>query len=202
MDQKEIHPFLERIEDRKSILRLMPGYKAHITYLILRFYFYHLLFSIYNYILRDYFKIYLKIIFVTLYNFVRKTFDIQLRTLMKSVKRVPSTTKLVIFGHAHEKVNEYHTKINKWVLVLDTWREEYSFSDNLKFLVPKTKRYAKIIVEDNQLKVTLTDLSPKGGKILFEKVCEDEVKYSKKVFDDRHNLHLKDYEIDETNFTL
>ncbi len=201
MDSKEQHPFLERIEDRRNLFAVAPAFSANMVYLLLKYYIYHLIFAIYTYIARGYAKNYFKIIWVSLVNLFKRSYDVNAKVLFKSVKLLPKSAKLVIFGHAHEKINEIQTSTNKRVLILDTWREEYSFSDNLKFLVPKTKRYVKIVVED-PLKVTLYDLSEKGGKILFEKVLEDEFKYSKKVFDSRNSMDMKDYEIDETNFTI
>lgn len=201
MDTKEWHPFMERIEDRHGLSKVFPAIKIKMVLLLLRFYFYNLLFSIYNYILRGYIITYFKIILVSFGQFVRQSFDVELKSLMKSVKQLPRNAKIVIFGHVHEKINEQQTKTNKRVIILDTWREEYSFSDNLKFLVPKTKRYAKIVIDDS-LNVTLYDLNPKGGKILFEKVVADEFKYSEKVFNERNSSTLNDYEIEETNFTI
>jgi UDP-2,3-diacylglucosamine pyrophosphatase LpxH len=201
MDTKEWHPFMERIEDRVGLFKVFPSMRGRMVLLLFRFYLYNLLFAIHNYIIRGYISVYFKIILVSLGKFIKRSFDVEIKALMKSVKYLPKNAKIVIFGHVHEKINELQTKTNKRVIILDTWREEYSFSDNLKFLVPKTKRYLRILVDDT-LNVTLYDLNPKGGKILFEKVAQDEFKYSEKVFNDRNNARLKDYEIEETNFTI
>jgi len=201
MDSKEQNPFLERIEDRRNLFAIVPSFRAKMIYLVLKYYAHNLVFAIYNYIARGYLRVYFRIISVSLMNLFKKNYDVNPKELFKAVNDLPKTSKIIIFGHVHEKVNEIQQSSNKRIIILDTWREEYSFSDNLKFLVPKTKRYAKIFIDD-PLKVTLYDLSAKGGKILFEKVLEDEHKYSKKVFDERNNLSLKDYEIDETNFTV
>jgi len=201
MDSKEQNPFLERIEDRRNLFAIVPSFRAKMIYLVIKYYIHNLIFAIYNYIARGYLRTYFRIISVSAMNLFRKNYDVNPKELFKAVKELPKTAKIIVFGHVHEKVNEIQQSSNKRVIILDTWREEYSFSDNLKFLVPKTKRYAKIVIDD-PLKVTLFDLSAKGGKILFEKVLEDEHKYSKKVFDDRNNISIDNFEIDETNFTI
>jgi len=201
MDTKEWHPFLERIEDRNNLFKLHKGIKVQMIYLLSRFYFYNLVFSLYKYIARGYLSSYFSIIFFSLKSLLMRSFDVQLKKIMKGLRKVPKNVKLVFYGHVHEKINEYNLRTNKKVIILDTWREEYSFSDNLRFLVPKTKRYAKVEI-DKDIKVTLYDLSAKGGKLPFDKVVDDEAKYIKKVFDDRNTYSLKDYEIEETSFTI
>jgi len=203
MDSKEWHPFVERIDDRLNLSRAAPQINSRMTYLLVRFFVYQILFSIYNFFVRGYILAYFRAIATSLWNLFKGNMDVGVKTVLSGLKKVPKTAKVVIFGHAHGKISEIYDKTKQRVFVLDTWRDEYSFSDNLKYLVPKTKRFAKIIVDDNdKLKVTLFDYSAKGGKLPFDRVMEDEFKYCKKLFEERENTKISDYDIDETNFTI
>ena len=203
MDSKECYPFLDRIDDKLNLLKIKPTFKIKLEFLIVRFFIYQIIFSIFNFIARGYILSYFKAVFISFADLFRGNFEISSKKLYKAMKKVPKGAKVVFFGHVHEKVSAFNERTKKRMFILDTWRDEYSFSDNLKYIVPKTKRYAKVIVEENgKLKITLYDYSAKGGKHLFEKIVADEYNYFKKIFDNRNKVSSKEYDIDKTTYTI
>jgi membrane protease subunit (stomatin/prohibitin family) len=62
--------------------------------------------------------------------------------------------------------------------------------------MPKNKRFAKIIIDKNY-EIKLYDYVPLGGKLIFSKVIEDEIKYVKKIAENKDSISIKDYELKE-----
>ncbi len=194
MDSKEWHPFLERIENKKSLYKLDLSVKREMAGLVVKYFLYNMLFAIHKYIFRGYFKLYLKTIWVSLKNLFKLHFDVISVEELKNITR-KINKKIIFFGHIHEKV--IATENKKEVFILDTWRDSYNVSDDAWFLIPKNKRYAKVILNEKDAEIRLYDLIPKTGKLIFKKVLEDELKYIEKVKETYKTIGIKDYDIKE-----
>jgi UDP-2,3-diacylglucosamine pyrophosphatase LpxH len=192
MDSKEWHPFIERINDKTILFKFNKSIKSEMLFLLIKYFGYNLIFSVYTYIIRGYFLAYLSMIKKSFVNLFKGHYDVDINDLYEGVKKIPQD--IVFFGHVHEKIE---TNIaNKNIFILDTWRDEYKISPDVWFLMPKNKRFAKIIIDKNY-EIKLYDYVPLGGKLIFSKVIEDEIKYVKKIAENKDSISIKDYELKE-----
>ena len=62
-------------------------------------------------------------------------------------RNIIKENKVIVLGHVHEKLIE--SKQGNVIIHPDTWRDEYILEEKSKRLVPKTKRYVHVFVQDN-----------------------------------------------------
>jgi UDP-2,3-diacylglucosamine pyrophosphatase LpxH len=202
MKTKKAHPFIERINPKLDLFNVYPPIKFKMQALFLQFFLTKCLYSVFDFMVRGYFFMFLQFLikfisdFVIIRNVAR---IIDLKIFYKPIKKL-TNTKLFVFGHVHEKLNDIVD--NKRLVILDTWRDEYNLDSKYKYVIPKTKRYAKILVEDKKAILELINLVPKKGKLLFEDILKDEISAVKKARISQGKLILKDYKIKKLVFDV
>ncbi|MBU0470839.1 MAG: metallophosphoesterase [Nanoarchaeota archaeon] len=172
MQTKEVHPFMERIFPRPKLFAHHGKMFKKITYQSL----FYLLKSLAYYPFKyryDPTYTYPKELLREFYRRLKKIhWDVdQIIDKFKRKKR-KSKHKIYVLGHVHEKYLE--EKKGKVFIHPGSWRDEYDLDDNKK-LVPRTKRYVKIIIEDDDsLSYRLVSMPNERNPLDFDLVRMDE----------------------------
>ena len=96
--------------------------------------------------------------------------------VFRKKRRSLGNHKIHVLGHTHE---QYVEERGKWVILHpDTWRDEYILDRKTKKLYPKTKRYVRITVDDNDvLDWSLVNVTINRRILNFDSVTKNEFKY-------------------------
>ncbi len=111
----------------------------------------------------------------------------RLRTLQWDVDNIAShvlksrklKNKIIVLGHIHEK--RLVRGKNRVVIHPGSWRDEYDFQRQTRELVPRSKRYVQILVENGQPHYNLIDVPPQRSIFYFDDVLKDEIGHIKKA---------------------
>lgn len=195
----ERHPFMERVNQRKLLVKeykpvgkvlLVPG---------LKFICYNLFFAIFKQI----YMLNIPNFFSAGKEFLRdlfsKDFEYDIMMYFKKGTLIRKDANVIIFGHIHTYFNALIE--NKRLIILDTWRDEYHLNET-GYIIPKTKRYARIVSVKHGNKITITEFIPKRGVLNFSNVLKNELGYVQKVQNAQHNYTLKDYKIKKEVYTI
>lgn len=86
---------------------------------------------------------------------------------------------IIVLGHIHEK--RLVRGKNRVVIHPGSWRDEYDFQRQTRELVPRSKRYVQIVVENGQPTYHLIDVHPQRSIFYFDDVLKDEIGHIKKA---------------------
>lgn len=174
---KEKHPFMERItpypllfSQHKVILHkiLWEGLK----YLLLSVFYYPIRY------LTDPTYSFPKGLIGEFFQRIKNThWDVDqiVETFKRRRRKILRRNKVFVFGHVHEKFME--EKGGKVILHPDTWRDEYTLEPKTKKVIPKTKMYVHIEVdEDNELRWSLEDVPHKRKTLNLNSIIQNEKK--------------------------
>jgi UDP-2,3-diacylglucosamine pyrophosphatase LpxH len=149
LDIKERHPFLERITPRprlfeqdKTIVQLLS--RKGIKYLVANLLWYPVRYfwdPTYTYPKEIFRELYRK------FKHVHWDVDSIIGKFKLFGRNIIKENKVIVLGHVHEKLIE--SKQGNVIIHPDTWRDEYILEEKSKRLVPKTKRYVHVFVQDN-----------------------------------------------------
>lgn len=195
MHIKEKHPLLERVDRTDPLFNMHKPIKMIMFWAFLRYFAYNLFFYFYKFIYRGHFLNYLKNIWRAITS-VFSAEETNISPYFSPAIKKHKDAKVIVFGHLHEKTID--TINNKLVFTLDTWRDEYSLNKKFGVLIPKTKRYLEIKVEDNKLDIQTVDLVPKYGKLNFKNAVKKEVEFIKKIKEMQKNWGMRRYNIIKT----
>lgn len=158
----------------------------------LKYFAYNLFFYFYKFIYRGHFWIYTKNVIRAIANVFRAE-ETNISPYFSPAIRKQKNAKVMVFGHLHEKTID--TIDNKLIFTLDTWRDEYSLNKKFGLLIPKTKRYLEIQVNNNELNIQTVDLVPKYGKLNFKNAVKKEVEFVKKIREMHKKWRIRRYNI-------
>ena len=111
----------------------------------------------------------------------------RLRTLHWDVDNIAShvlrkrklKNKIIVLGHIHEK--RIVRGKNRIVIHPGSWRDEYDFQRKTRELIPRSKRYVQILVENGKSVHHIIDLPLKRSIFYFDDVVKDEVSHIKRA---------------------
>lgn len=178
LSMKEEHPFLERIKphpqlfshhqpvSKKVISRAAEYVLKSMFYFPVRYYF-------------DPTYAYPRMILGEIYTrFKKNRWDVDeiVDIFKKKRKGILRNYKLAVLGHVHEN---YLEEKEGWVIVHpDTWRDEYIIDSKTKTLIPKTKKYVRVIVDkEGGLNWSVVKYPLIRGTLYFADVVKEEKKY-------------------------
>ncbi len=178
MRMKEEHPFLERVLPRPALLSHHHVIAKKVRLETVRYFIKSLLFYP--------FRFYSDPTYSFPTNFVRELFK-QLRAFTWDVNDITQIFKkktrraryhIYVLGHIHEK---RLTKSKRRVIIHPgSWRDEYDFQSKTRELVPRTKRYVEINLEEGQeAKFELIDTPTERHILDFDAVLDEEYKFLK-----------------------
>ncbi len=94
----------------------------------------------------------------------------------KKRKKALPRNKIYVLGHVHKKHIE--EKGSYVIIHSDAWRDEYVLDVKTRVLTPKSKKYAQVLVlDDNSLKWDLVEYPLQRKALHFDDVIRDEQKY-------------------------
>ncbi len=158
MTIKEEHPFLERIKPlpvlfshhrvvaKKVSWRTFEYFAKSVAYYPLRYCF-DPTYSFPRSLFREFYR-----------RFKNRHWDVDqiVQVFKRRKRRVLHKNKVYVLGHIHEKYVE--EKEGYVIIHPDTWRDEYTFEGDTGNLVPKGKRYVKVMVYDDYVDWGLVDV--------------------------------------------
>ncbi len=192
MPIKENHPLLERIDRTDPLFNMHKQIKVIMYWAFMKYFAYNLFFYFYKFIYRGHFLNYLKNIWRAITS-VFSAEETNISPYFSPAIKKHKDAKVMVFGHLHEKTID--TINNKLVFTLDTWRDEYSLNKKFGVLIPKTKRYLEIKVEDKELEIQTVDLAPKCGKLNFKAAVKNEIEFIKKIKEKQGKWKMGRYNI-------
>jgi UDP-2,3-diacylglucosamine pyrophosphatase LpxH len=92
------------------------------------------------------------------------------------IKKRKVRNKIIVLGHIHEKrINKGRRRV---VINPGTWRDEYDFNSKTRELIPRSKRYVEITVDENEeLSYNLVDIPLNRSILNFDDVIKNEMEY-------------------------
>lgn len=178
MSLKEEYPFLERITPK---LLIFSHHKSAAKIIHTRAIEYFLKSAIY-YPIRYYYDptyTFPKELFREFYRRIKNIhWDIDeiVDVFKKKRRKQLHRHKIYVFGHVHKKYVE--EKGSMTIIHPDTWRDEYFLDTKNRELIPKTKKYVQIMVDnDDTLRWQLVNCPVKRTPFHFDDVIRDEKKY-------------------------
>src|SRR3989338_1868225 len=180
MTLKEKYPLMERITPR-PILFTHHQYvekvvtKQGLTYLLKSLiyypirYFYDPTYTIPRELLREFYR---------RWKNVHWNVDGVVDTFKRKRRKALHRNKLYVFGHVHKRYLEQAGDIT--IIHPDTWRDEYFLDTKTRNLIPKTKRYVQVMVNENNLiNWKMISCPSQRSTIHFDDLVRDEQKYAK-----------------------
>ncbi|MBT4651008.1 hypothetical protein HOC13_00615 [Candidatus Woesearchaeota archaeon] len=181
MHLKEKDPFLERIFPRSLLLSLQKKTIKKITLHTVSYFFK----SIFYYPFRYYFDPTYKLpreLFREFYRRLRKIhFDIDKIVHIFKIKRrrLLKKEKIFVLGHVHEKYVE--DKKGRVIIHPGSWRDEYDLDPVDLTLIPRPKRYVKILVNEEGTDYQLIDIFVKRSIFKLSHIVGNELECLKKA---------------------
>ena len=180
---KEEHPFLERIFPRPTLFSHHKLVVKKLSWRSLEYLIKSLIYYPIRYINDPTYFIPRTLLRELYRRFKKVHWDVDsiVSVFKRKRKRLMKKNYLHILGHVHEHYVEEGK--GDWILLHpDTWRDEYKMDGRTKRVVPKTKKYVQIAVEDNQISSWELKKWPlKQKSYLFNELIKDEISFLKKA---------------------
>jgi len=196
---KENHPFVERITQRKLLMKAFAPFRKSVSKITAKFLFYNV-FTLFKFLYKRNAAYILSALKQVIKNIIQRDYgDFDIRIFFKNGESIKKNAKVIFFGHIHTYFNAIIN--NKRIILLDTWRDEYVF-ESTEHISPKPKMYARVLFNGKKKKLTLVKFVPKAKKIKFSKVVEDEYKKIKEIKEKSKKSSLRDYHIVKETFLI
>ncbi|MBT4539570.1 hypothetical protein HOC32_04750 [Candidatus Woesearchaeota archaeon] len=177
MKHKEAHPFMDRIQNRHTLLTQNKDFAKLVKWESIK----HLLQTIFYYPFR-----YMSDPTYTLPRDVMKEMFRRLKSLqleltgivdifLQSKKPVLKKNKIIVFGHIHDRYID--ERPNNVILQPGSWRDDYEFNQKNGKLIPRTKYYIQIQVKDSGLTWKVIPVIINRKVLEFKKIIKDQKKW-------------------------
>ncbi len=171
---KEEHPFLERIKPLPVLFSHHKAVAKQVSWKTAEYFGKSVLYYPLRYCF-DPTYVFPKWLFREFYRRLKNTHwdvDSIVHVFKRKRRKVLHKNKVYVFGHIHEKYVE--EKDGYVIIHPDTWRDEYTFEERTGKLVPKGKRYVRVMVEGEKLDWKLIDVSIKRKMLSYDVVERNE----------------------------
>lgn len=177
MKYKEQYPFSERIHPRPALFSRHKEVAKVVKWTTIKHFLTSVLYYPFRYLSDPTYTLPRDLMGEMLHRIRKLKVDLEgiIDIFLKKKQPVAKRNKILVFGHVHDRyIDERPDKV---LIRPGSWRDEYDLDQKSGILIPRTKYYVRIVVQEKQLQWELVPVTLNRQQLDFSKVIKDEKKW-------------------------